>query len=103
MIVGAGPRPYIAGVDISFDPVKRQATLGIRGLDLADAGRVFAGATYTVPDDRADVGEARFVTAGMLDGRVVVLVWAQRDDARRIISMRKAVDREHDLYAARLG
>jgi uncharacterized DUF497 family protein len=92
----------VAMTDISFDPTKRQATLGVRGLDLADAGRVFAGATYAMLDDRVTGPEQRFVTVGTLDGRVVVLVWAQRDGARHIISMRKASDREQALYAGRL-
>ncbi|WP_425388002.1 hypothetical protein [Azospirillum halopraeferens] len=34
--------------------------------------------------------------------RMVVLVWTPRGDARRIISMRKANDREQALYGPRL-
>ena len=41
-------------MDIEFDPAKRDATLEARGLDMADAGEVFAGATLTVEDDRED-------------------------------------------------
>ena len=44
-----------------------------RGLDFADAGQVFAGLTATLPDLRKDYGEARFITAGLLNGQVVVL------------------------------
>jgi len=43
-------------VDISFDPAKRAFTLKERGLDLADAGMVFAGRTITVQDTRRDYG-----------------------------------------------
>jgi uncharacterized protein len=75
-------------VDISFDPEKRAATLEYRGLDFADAGLVFAGRTVTVQDARRDYGEDRFITAGHLAGRCVVLVWTPRGEARRIISMR---------------
>ena len=35
-------------VAIEFDEVKRAATLAARGLDMARAGEVFAGATLTV-------------------------------------------------------
>jgi uncharacterized protein len=77
-------------VDISFDPEKRTATQGHRGLDFADAGLVFAGRTITVQDVRRDYGEDRFITAGHLAGRCVVLVWTPRGEARRIISMRYA-------------
>ena len=77
-------------MDISFDPDKRAATLRHRGLDFADSGLVFAGRTITVQDRRRDYGEDRFITAGHLGGRCVVLVWTPRDGARRIISMRFA-------------
>ena len=88
---------------IEFDSAKRAATLSARGLDMARAGVVFAGATLTVEDDRRDYGEDRFITIGFLDGTMVVLVWTPRDGAYRIISMRKANERERALYGPRLG
>jgi uncharacterized DUF497 family protein len=63
-------------------------TLAKRGLDFADAGLVFQGLTLTVRDDRVDYGEDRYITAGHLNGRCVVLVWTPRGSGRRIISMR---------------
>ena len=60
-----------------------------------------AGATLTVEDDRRNYGEGRFITVGLLDGGMVVLVWTPRDDAYRIISMRKANERERRIYGAR--
>ena len=68
---------------------------------MARAGEVFAGATLTVEDDRRDYGEDRFITIGFLDGAMVVLVWTPRDGAQRIISMRKANERERALYGPR--
>ncbi len=85
-------------VDISFDPVKRARTLAERGLDFADAGLVFAGRTATVPDTRRDYGEDRYITAGTLRGRRVVLVWTPRGAARRIISMRFAHASEENRW-----
>ena len=87
---------------IEFDPPKRQATLERRGLDMARAAEIFAEPTLTIPDDRADYGEPRFITIGRLDGRMVVTVWTPRGAARRIISLRKANDREQALYGDRL-
>lgn len=87
---------------IEFDPDKRALTLANRGLDMADAGEVFAGPTLTVDDDRIDYGEDRFITVGRLRGRMVVIVWTRRGNARRIISVRKANDREQSLYGPRL-
>ena len=62
-------------IRITFDPAKRDLTLRHRGLDFARAGEVFAGQTATIVDDRFDYGETRFITAGYLDGRLVVTVW----------------------------
>lgn len=86
---------------IQFDPAKREATLEARGLDMVRAGEVFAGATLTVEDDRRDYGEDRFITIGFLDGAMVVLVWTLREGAHRIISLRKANEREQTLYGPR--
>ena len=63
--------------------------------------RVFAGSTLTVEDDRQNYGEGRFITIGFLDGRMVILVWTPRSGTRRIISMRKANEREQALYTPR--
>ena len=68
---------------------------------MARAADMFSGATLTVDDDRQDYGEARFITIGFLDDAMVVLVWTPRGNARRVISMRKANERERRLYGPR--
>ena len=88
-------------MEIEFDPAKRDATLQIRGLDMAHAPDVFAGVTLTVEDNRKDYGEPRYITIGFLANRMVVLAWTQRGKARRIISMRKANEREQAVYGPR--
>ena len=88
-------------MEIEYSPDKRDATLAERGLDMERAGEIFAGATLTVEDDREDYGEIRLITIGFLDERMVVMVWTQRDTARRIISLRKANEREQKAYASR--
>ena len=87
---------------IAYDPAKREATLRKRNLDMADAGNVFDGPTITIEDDRRVYGEIRYITIGLLADRMVLLAWTPRDDARRIISMRKANARERALYERRL-
>ncbi|MCY3745438.1 MAG: BrnT family toxin [Acidobacteria bacterium] len=88
-------------MQIEFDGAKRRATIQARGLDMARAAEVFAGPTLTVEDDRQEYGESRFITIGFLDDVMVVLVWTSRGDASRIISMRKANERERRLYGPR--
>jgi len=87
---------------ITFDPAKRDLTLKHRGLDFARAEEVFAGLTATVIDDRIDYGETRFVTAGHLEGRLIVMVWMQRDEARHIISMRHCHAKEEKVWRRRM-
>lgn len=84
--------------DISFDAAKRAVTLAERGLDFADATRLFAGLTYTRPDERFDYPEPRFQTYGLLDERLITVVWAETETGRRIISMRKCNEREQHWF-----
>ena len=86
---------------ITFDPAKREWTLADRKLDFVDAARVFAGPTFDAPDERRDYGEPRIVTAGLLDGRMIIVVWTPRGEARHVISMRKANEREQARYGKR--
>lgn len=89
-------------MEIEFDPEKRERTLAERGLDFSRAGEVFAGRHFTASDDREDYSEPRYITVGKLDRRMVVMVWTPRGEARRIISMRKANEREQTRYAHRV-
>lgn len=88
---------------ITFDPAKRDATLRERGIDFHHAAQVFAGPTADQPDTRFDYGEPRTVTFGFLRSSMVVVVWTPTAEGRRIISMRKANDRERRTYGQRLG
>jgi uncharacterized protein len=83
---------------IEYDEAKRAKTLLERGLDFADAAQVFDGGTLDMPDERADYGELRMISAGWLRGRAVVLVWTPRGEVRRIISMRFANERERKNF-----
>ena len=44
------------------------------GFDFADAEEAFQGVTYTYEDDRFRYAEQRFVTLGLLRGKVVSIV-----------------------------
>ena len=86
---------------IEFDEAKYKFTLETRGLDMKRANEVFAGSTLTAEDRRRNYGERRFITIGHLDNRMVVLVWTPRNEDQRIVSMRKANEREQAKYATR--
>jgi uncharacterized protein len=88
---------------IEFDQDKRDKTLQERGLDFAKAEEVFAGPVLTDEDTRSDYGERRFITFGLLNFKMVVLVWTLRGTIRRIISMRYANEREKNKYSQFMG
>ena len=88
---------------ITFDRTKRAKTLKERGLDFRRAREVFSTTHLTRADDRREYGEPRFITAGRLDDRMVVIVWTPRGRARRVISMRKANEREIKALALHLA
>lgn len=83
---------------LEYDEVKRLKTLNERGLDFANADKVFVGVHYTLEDARQDYGEPRFITIGYIDSRLIVLAWTPRGKAKRIISMRKANEREQQRF-----
>ena len=90
-------------MEIEFDPEKRDRTLLERGLDFAKASQIFFGRHLTLEDTRRDYQESRYITIGTLDDRLVVVVWTPRGKTRRIISMRKANEREQTRYADRMA
>jgi hypothetical protein len=85
-------------VKIEYDPAKRDRTLAERGLDFADAMSILAGAVVTLGDDRFNYPEPRFHTFGRLNDRLTMVVWTPVPDGIRVISMRKANDREQARF-----
>lgn len=68
------------------------------GLDFVDAPSVFEGLTFTFEDDRFSYNEQRFVTLGLLAGTPVSIVHTETAHEIRIISFRKATQRETQIY-----
>lgn len=83
---------------LEWDENKNKANIEKHGLTFDDAELVFSGITKTVVDDRYNYGEIRHITFGMLASRAVVIAHTQREERIRIISMRKANEREKKYY-----
>ncbi|MBZ0148719.1 MAG: BrnT family toxin [Pseudorhodoplanes sp.] len=79
---------------------ERKRSLNVRqhGLDFVDAPSVFAGLTFTYEDDRFSYQEQRFITLGLLAGIPVSVVHTETAHEIRIISFRKATQREARIY-----
>lgn len=81
-----------------WDEAKRQSNIQKHGIDFIGIERVFGGKTVTILDDRLDYGEPRFITLGLLSGRVVVIAHGETNEVIRIISVRKATKNEEASY-----
>ncbi len=77
---------------------KRAINLEKHGIDFEDAIGIWAAPVATRRSAHAT--EARFITLGLLDGRVIVVVWTSRSQRRRLISARRAKDHERNCYTA---
>jgi uncharacterized DUF497 family protein len=82
----------------SWDHDKRLRNLRVHGLDFADAEVMWDGFTITREDIREDYGEGRWFAFGMLGDVVVVLVYTERNDEYRYISLRRATANEQTYY-----
>lgn len=83
---------------ITFDPKKDEETRRRRGLSLALGAEVIANNVHVRVDERFDYGEERLVAYGYVSGRLFVCVYTVRGDVLRIISVRKANDKEALKY-----
>ena len=86
-----------------WDEAKRESNLLKHGIDFIEVEKVFEGETVTILDVRFDYGEERFITLGLLDGRVVVIVHTETDDLIRLISARKATSNEEISYVKEIA
>lgn len=85
-------------MEFEWDESKRVSNLRKHGIDFSDVSIVFDGSTVTVEDERFDYGEERFITFGLLQGQVVVVVHTESEDLIRVISVRKATKYEQQTY-----
>jgi len=89
-------------MDFEWDDTKRKLNIKKHGIDFTNASMIFDSYTLTIEDDRYDYGEERFVTIGILEGRVVVVVHTENEDSIRIISIRKATKYEEKKYFSQI-
>lgn len=86
-------------MEITFDPVKDAANRAKHGIRLVMAAHIEWDELYAVPDIRWGYGEQRMVGIGYIGPRLFVVVYVDRDEVRRVISLRKANRREVNNYA----
>lgn len=84
-----------------WDDAKNDANIAKHGFDFADASRIFDLPLRVERDEREEYGETRYIGIGLLDGRMVVVVYSEPNaETTRIISLRKAQKHEQKRYAS---
>lgn len=86
-----------------WDEEKRLVNMAKHGVDFSDACRLFETPFLTTPDNRRHYGEERSIAFGHISGRVMVVAFTKRKDMIRIISARKANEREKKKFASEIG
>jgi uncharacterized protein len=86
-------------MNFEWDELKNEINIDKHGFDFADAYRVFDLPMVVDLDERSDYGEDRWIGTGLLDERVVVVIFTEPDQTTtRIISLRKALSHERKRY-----
>lgn len=82
----------------AWDEKKRLKNIASHGVDFRGLADLDWGRALVFEDRRRDYGEVRLIAMAPLDARLHVVVFVERDGGRRIISARKANNREVAFY-----
>lgn len=86
-------------MNIDFDHAKDAANREKHGVALSEAENMEWDTLWAFPDERKHYGEERMVGFAYIGLRLYCVVYTDRADTRRIISLRKANTREMKRYA----
>jgi uncharacterized DUF497 family protein len=82
-----------------WDEVKNRLNIRKHGIDFLDVPSMFQQPMVTFLDQRADYGEERWIGIGVLKTTIAVIVFVEpNEDTVRIISARKAIKHEEQIY-----
>jgi len=85
-------------IEIEYNPKKNQQNIKERGISFDTAINFEWDSALVIEDTRKDYGESRYSAIGFIDDRLHVLVFTPRNEAIRVISLRKANNREVKRY-----
>ncbi len=85
-------------IDIEYNPEKNQKNIKERGISFDTANNFEWDTALVIEDTRKDYGEPRYSAIGFINDRLHVLVFTLRNEAIRIISLRKANKRGVKRY-----
>jgi len=90
--------PQLIYIPFVFDAAKDLANQLKHGISLRLAEFADWNDARAWPDERRDYGEPRWICVVPIDARLHVAVVVPRDGALRVVSLRKANNREIDRY-----
>jgi uncharacterized DUF497 family protein len=85
-------------MDFEWDSTKERANRKKHGVDFRTAAKVFLDPHVIEFDDRDATGELRFNAIGLVEGRMLFVVYTMRGDVVRTISARGAEPHEKRKY-----
>lgn len=85
-------------MEFEFDPDKDAANRAKHGLSFDDAKDLDLGLAMVIADERRDYGEVRYRAWGRIRGEGYCLAFTHRGTSLRLISFRRAHDREMRNY-----
>lgn len=90
-------------ITIIFDPAKDAANFEKHGLALSDFQGFDLGTDVTLVDDRREYGETRYRTFGRIAGLGYMIAFTVRGDQLRLISFRRAHQKEMERHGRENG
>jgi len=82
----------------TFDPAKNAVNIAAHGVSLTEAENLEWADVQANEDVRKNYGEERMIGYAVMQSRLYCVVYVDRGDERRIISLRKANNREVKRY-----
>lgn len=90
-------------MNYQWDPIKAKANVKKHGVEFADAVGVFDDPNAITMEDPDSEREQRFLSIGLdVLGRILVVAYTYRGDDVRLISARKATNKEARIYEKRI-
>jgi len=84
-------------MEIEFDPAKDERNIAEHGLSFVNFAW-FDEEPFVVADERFDYGESRYRAFGRIGGKGHYLVFTLRGEVMRLISLRRAHEKEMSRY-----
>lgn len=88
----------LCGMEFEWDEVKRFATIEKHTIDFLDVSKIFLGLYVTM--EAHSFFEPREIAVGLMDDKLVAVIFTKRGERFRLITARRARENERRAYRA---